>query len=124
MSSFQWDQALYAAVDWLAVRCAIIVVLQRTRVTRELALLQLTIPLRIFILDQATSLSDIAGALLALAVSYVWLDRMTLLPRQLAPVMLLTIIARELAPFHFSAAPQEFHWIPFEMFLGGSPQAQ
>jgi VanZ family protein len=129
LSGFQAAPALFAAVDWLAVRCALTVLLKRNNVTRELALLELAIPARIFIIDQGTSLGDIAGALLALAVGHLLFNRVTLRgfnrvtlrPQQLAPVMLLTAAARELLPFHFTSPPQDFHWIPFETFLAGPP---
>jgi len=81
----------------------------------------LIIPARMFLLDQQTSLSELAGALVALSISYVGLTR-TWRPQQFPPLMLLAIIGRELLPLHFTAIPQTFHWIPFQTLLEG-PQA-
>jgi len=119
-SAFQLDQALFATADWLAVRCALSILLRRTAVTRELGLLMLIIiPARMFLLDQQTSLSEVAGALVALCIGYVWPARAPWRPQQFAPFMLLAIIGRELLPFHFTATPQTFHWIPFQTLLEG-----
>ncbi len=120
-SAFRLDQALFAGADWLAVRYALAAVCKRTNVTRELAILQLAIPAGSFVLDQTGSLSDAAGAVLALAIGHLLLNRPVARPAQFAPVMLLTVIARELLPAHLSAAPQPFHWIPFETYIGGPP---
>jgi VanZ family protein len=107
IARFHIDQMLFTAVDWLAINCAV-------RSSRKLALLILVVPAQGFLLDQSTSLGSIAGALLALALSG-WKLR----PQQLAPVMLLSVIARELAPFTFVSLPVSFHWVPFETFLDG-----
>jgi VanZ family protein len=123
VSGFRADQAVLACVDWLAVWFALAVFLKRNAVTRELALLQLVVPVRVFLLDQATSWSDVAGALLALGVGHFWLNSRRVRPQQFAPVMLLSLIGRELLPFQFTAAARGFHWIPFETFLGGSPSS-
>ncbi len=112
-------QAIFAVVDWLAVRCALAVFLKRSTVTRELAMLQLSILLRIFIIDQSSSIAEIAGGAMALAIGYLWGTAISL--RRLAPIFLLTIIGRELLPLHFSSSAQAFHWIPFETILSGAP---
>jgi len=122
-STFQLDQALFATADWLAVRCALSVFLQRTEVTRELGLLMLIVPARMFLLDQQTSLSEFAGALAALSIGYVGLTRTPWRPQQFAPFMLLAIIGRELLPLHFISTPQAFHWIPFQTLLEGPQTA-
>jgi VanZ family protein len=115
-SSFQLEPAVFAAAEWMAVRCALSVCLNRDSVTRELALAQLVIPARVFLLDQASSWSEVAGALVALALPAIQ-------PRRFAPVMLLSVIARELLPFHLSPAAQTFHWIPFETYLDSQANA-
>ena len=115
-SPFRWDHATFAAADWLAVRFALRAFLKRDGVTRQLAIMLLVIPAGGFIMDQGASLSDLAGGVAALVIGHFWLR-----PRQFAPVMLLTVIARELLPFHLSRTPQAFHWIPFETYIGGPP---
>jgi glycopeptide antibiotics resistance protein len=116
---FRWDQVLFAGIDWLAVRCALAAFLQRNAVTKELAVLMLTAPTMLFILDHGASPSDCVGALLALAIGHVWMSR----PKQLAPYMLLSVITRELLPLQFASTPQDFNWIPFAAFLGSQASA-
>jgi glycopeptide antibiotics resistance protein len=115
------EQVVFAALDWLVVRCALSIFLNRAAVNLEFSLLVLVTQSRLFILDQRMSLSDLAGGILALAIGYVWSNPR---PGQLGIAMLVSAIARELMPLHFSATPQMFNWIPFATIVssgsGGS----
>jgi VanZ family protein len=108
VSGFRIEQAMFATVDWMAISAAL-------ESRRLLALASLVVPARMLILDQTTSLSEIAGVLVAL----IW--RM---PRScLGPAMLASIVVRELMPLRFSHAPQAFAWIPFAALLSSGAAA-
>ena len=108
VSGFRIEQAVFATIDWMAIGAAL-------ESRRLLVLASLVVPARMLIVDQTTSLSEIAGVLVALLCR---------VPRRcLGPLMLASIVGRELMPLQFSASPQGFAWIPFAALIGSGAAA-
>lgn len=112
-------QVFFTAVEWLGIRILLSSLLDRNPVTLELALLGLAVPAGLVIMDQNPSPSECLGVLAALAIGHFWHPK----PRQFAPLMLLDLIGRELAPFRFRTPPAAFQWIPFAGFSQTVPLA-
>ena len=108
------------AAEWFALALALEAMLGRLR-TGWLAAVMLVMPLRYFIVTRALGWNDLLAALLALAL---WSG----IPRRqrlrAGPGMILSaVLLRELAPFHWSAEPAPFQWIPFVPTLESERQS-
>lgn len=84
-----------------------------------LAVVPLTMAGEVLVVDNALTVSNVAGALAAIVAWRALRGR----PRRdvwLAAALLLAIVAFELEPFHLAEAAGRFHWTPFYGFLEGS----
>lgn len=75
---------------------------------------------KILIVGQWLSLSDVAGAALAIALWLAALQRMSSRAAIVAVFLCATIILLRLEPFVFESVPKHFGWLPFRSFLNGS----
>jgi len=102
------------AAEWCAAALAMKALFGRVRLP-WLVLAMACLPLRMMIAGRTVALDEALGSLLAVPL---WLALEHLSGEhgrtRLAMIMLgLAILLRELAPFHFSATPAAFSWIPF-----------
>ena len=111
--AFDPTLVLLFTLEWLAARLLLCSILGRSNVTLEFACLLLVIPAEFGIVDQFPVLTELAGALLALAIGAWWHPQ----PRRFAIWLMLDLILRDLSPFYWSATAQSFHWIPFAGFF-------
>ena len=76
---------------------------------------------RILIVDTVLSVSEIAGAGIALCF---WPVMLFLAPRRRAAVLFVllgaTVVIGRLQPFHFQLQARDFGWVPFRSLMGGS----
>jgi VanZ family protein len=109
-----------SAAEWLAVALVMEAFVGRMRLRWLLAAMT-CLPIRLFIAQRSSTLSEAAGAALALLF---W----SLLPerkRLAAGIFLLAsaTVLRELSPFRFAETPQPFSWIPFAATFDSERQA-
>ncbi|HEY1342375.1 MAG TPA: VanZ family protein [Bryobacteraceae bacterium] len=98
------------AAEWLAACLALELILGR-RHARWAALAVGLLALRIFTPGHPVQAEEIVGAA---AAALLWLIVPEALRRRAALALMISAVAlRELAPFHFSAEPAPFAWIPF-----------
>src|SRR5581483_3418501 len=118
MGMRQWSgfEAALFAVDWLTALLLLAEVIPE-RFTRAAALLVFLAPVKAIVFSRQATLSELMGAAAA-AVAFLLLARSQGVVRVFPVVLLLALIARELAPFHVTGhAP--FLWMPFAATLAG-----
>lgn len=76
--------------------------------------------LEIIIVSNAVSVSNVAGAFLAVALWGGVFSRIKHAPALLAVMMVAVLIVSGFAPYEIAGSPQVFRFIPFYGFLGGS----
>jgi len=98
------------AAGWFAFALAFQACIGRLR-TGWFALAMLAVPLRFFIVSRTVHWNDLLAVPLALALWWAIAP-----PRRLRAglwIVISALLLRELAPFHWSAEPAPFSWIPF-----------
>ncbi|HYL76190.1 MAG TPA: VanZ family protein [Bryobacteraceae bacterium] len=97
---------------WLAVSALLQCLAGAKRFRTVLSLALLSIPLKLFIVQRTITASEVVGALLAVGC---WLAVGKFArPRLIAGLLALAaLVAAGLLPFHWSARPQPFTWVPF-----------
>jgi VanZ family protein len=103
-------------VEWLVVAQLLKSVLGAERTRRWFPLLLLVLPAKLLIAGRTVTWSELAGAVLAYICSYLlggYARRATLV----AGLIVLLVILRGLAPYHWSSITIPFSWIPFSGFL-------
>jgi hypothetical protein len=103
-------------VEWLIVAKLLESVLGAERTRRLFPLLLLVLPAKLFIAGRTVTWSELAGAVLAYIFSYLlsgyqWRTALA------ASLIVLLLIVRGLAPYHWSSVVNPFSWIPFGGFL-------
>jgi VanZ family protein len=73
---------------------------------------------RVFVIDGPISATETGGAVLA-ALAWLALSRAAHSRIIVAALFVALVILETLAPFHFSASPRTFGWIPFASFIAG-----
>jgi VanZ family protein len=76
--------------------------------------------LEVLIVANDVTASNIVGALIALMVSAMFLDRIKRITTMLAILLAISIVFQGLAPFDPRPVIATFNWFPFHGFLGGS----
>ncbi len=76
--------------------------------------------LEVLIVANDVTASNIVGALIALMVSAMFLDRIRRVATMLAILLAIAIVFQGLAPFDPRPVIATFNWFPFHGFLGGS----
>lgn len=103
-------------VEWLVVAQLLERVLGVERTQRLFPFLLLVLPVKLMIIGRTVSWSELAGAVVASACSYLLGEH----PRRAALVAGLIVsllILQGLAPYHWSRLANPFSWIPFNGFL-------
>ena len=103
-------------VEWLIVAQLLESVLGAERTRRLFPLLLLVLPAKLFIAGRSVTWSELTGAVLAYLCSYLlsgyqWRTALA------AGLIVLLLIVRGLAPYHWSSVANPFSWIPFSGFL-------
>ena len=107
---WSWFEALLFAVDWFTAFALLSEALPLSR-RGSAAWLVLLMPVKLILFERGLRASEVAGALAALAL-FVLLRRARLETRAFAAILIVVLIARELAPFRFGP-PSGFGWLPF-----------
>ncbi len=103
-------------VEWL-VLAQLLAAISGTEKTRKwFALLLLVLPARLFIAGRTFTWSELVGAILACLCSY-FLSATRWRLGLSAVLLILVLILRGLAPYHWSSVANPFSWIPFSGFL-------
>jgi len=76
--------------------------------------------LEVLIVANDVTASNIVGALIALMVSAMFMDRINGITTMLAILLVISIVFQGLAPFDPRPVIATFNWLPFHGFLGGS----
>lgn len=76
--------------------------------------------LEVLIVSNAVSVSNVAGAFLAVVLWGVVFSRIKYAPALLAGMMIVVLVASGFAPYELASSRQVFRFIPFYGFLGGS----
>jgi VanZ family protein len=103
-------------VEWLVLGQLLASLLGSERARRFLPLLLIVLPARILIVGRTVTWSELTGALAACICAYFLLQypwRASLL----AGLMVLVMLLRGLAPYHWSSAAHPFAWMPFSLSL-------
>jgi VanZ family protein len=103
-------------VEWLIVAKLLETVLGIEGIRRWFPLLLLVLPAKLLIAGRTFSWSELVGAGLAYVASYLlsgYPQRAVLV----AGLIVLLLILRGLAPYHWSSVANRFSWIPFSGFL-------
>ena len=109
-SRMNWVEVFACAAAWFVFGLALRTIWPKLpRAWLVVALL--VVPMRLAIWDRAVTWSDVAGAALGLAL---W----CVIPDGIHPgagwvLMVLAVVFREFAPFHFASSPHPFSWHPF-----------
>jgi glycopeptide antibiotics resistance protein len=117
--SFAGVPLLVATVEWIAVEPLVRAAAGARRASSLFAPLLLLAPARLLFLGRTVTWSELAALPLALLLlrALPQADRRRAL---VAGVLLaFALLANGLAPFHLSAAPAAFHWIPFQPIVEG-----
>jgi VanZ family protein len=109
-------EIIATAAEWFAAAVVVEAVVGRMR-AGWLAIALLLLPLRLFLIDRVLVPAEICGGLLALLL---WAAIPAGRRRQVAvALMAIALVLRQFAPFHFSATPTPFSWIPFAISIDG-----
>jgi VanZ family protein len=103
-------------VEWLVIAKLLETVLGTERIRRWFPLLLLVLPAKLIIVGRTFTWSELIGAGLAYISSYL----LSGYPRRavlVAGLIVLLLILRGLAPYHWSSVANSFSWIPFSGFL-------
>ena len=103
-------------VEWLVLAQLLAAALSTGKTRKLLLLLLLILPARLFILGRTFTWSELAGAILACICSY-FLSAYRWRLGISAVLLILVLILRGLAPYHWSSIANPFSWIPFSGFL-------
>ncbi len=109
--SFSAADFWVSAAEWFAAALVMEAFLGRLRPRWLLAAAACCLPVRLFIVERAVTVSEVLGAALALLLWSVLRDQRRLAAG--ACLLASAIVLRELSPFHFAQTPQPFSWIPF-----------
>jgi VanZ family protein len=109
--SFSAVDVWVSAAEWFVAALAMEAFLGRMRPRCLLAATACCLPVRLFIVGRALTLSEVLGAALALLLWSVLPDKKRLAAG--ACLLASAIVLRELSPFHFAETPRPFSWIPF-----------
>jgi hypothetical protein len=108
-----------SAGEWFAAALLLEALVGRLRPV-WLAAAMACLAARPFMVSRTLTPDELCGALLALVLWTALPDRQRL--QAGAGLLFSGIILRELAPFHFSAKPSAFSWIPFDVTLENERQ--
>lgn len=103
-------------VEWLVLAQLLASLIGSERVRRYLPFLLVVLPARIMIVGRTVSWSELTGAIAACICAYFLLQypwRAALL----AGLMVLVMLLRGLAPYHWSSTANPFAWMPFSLSL-------
>lgn len=103
-------------VEWLVLAQLLASLIGSARVRRFLPFLLVVLPARIMIVGRTVTWSELTGAISACVCAYFLLQypwRASLL----AGLMVLVMLLRGLAPYHWSSAANPFAWMPFSLSL-------
>ena len=103
-------EVIACAAEWFAFALVMRALFGRVRLF-WLALAMACLPLRLVIADRGLTLSELLGAALALLLWPILREPVRLGAG--AWMLALAVLLRELAPFHLTATPQAFSWVPF-----------
>ena len=103
-------------VEWLVLAQLLAAVVGKEKTRKWFALLLLVLPARLFIAGRTATWSELAGAILACICSY-FLSAYRCRLALSAVLLILVLILRGLAPYHWSSVANPFSWIPFSGFL-------
>jgi VanZ family protein len=106
------------AAEWFAFALVMRALFGRVRLV-WLALAMACLPLHLVIADRGLTVSELLGAALAFLLWSVLPEPVR--PRAGAWMLALAVLLRELAPFHLSATPHAFSWVPFGAALASEP---
>jgi VanZ family protein len=119
----QWSfaGAAIAVLEWLVIAEILKTLLPGTTSRRYLAVLLLLLPARFFVLGRNLTSPELIGAVAACILWWYWLSNERYAAVILACSMVAAIVHLEVSPYHFSATPQPFSWIPFAAFIETGP---
>ncbi len=103
-------------VEWLVLAQLLAAVVGREKTRKWFALLLLVLPSRLFIAGRTFTWSELLGATLVCICSY-FLSAFRWRLGLSAVLLILVLILRGLAPYHWSRVANPFSWIPFSGFL-------
>jgi VanZ family protein len=103
-------------VEWLVLAQLLASLLGSERVRRFLPLLLIVLPARILIVGRTVTWSELAGAISACICGY-FLLQYPFRASLLAGLMVLVMLLRGLAPYHWSHVAHPFAWMPFSLSL-------
>lgn len=119
--AFDMAGMIHDAAAWLVVAFLLRTVWRRDGIAAVLPLLILaTFGLEVLIVDNAISLTNVAGAGVAVLLWWAVLGRLQAPAAVLAVLLAVAIATSALSPFLLLTQPADFRWIPFSGFLGGS----
>jgi VanZ family protein len=109
-------EVVACAAEWFAFALVMRALFGRVKLS-WLALAMVCLPLHLVIADRGLTSSEMLGAAFALLL---WpMLREPVRPRAGAWILALAVLLRELEPFHLTATPQPFSWVPFGAALAG-----
>jgi VanZ family protein len=103
-------------VEWLVLAQLLAVLIGSERVRRFLPLLLFVLPARVFIVGRTVTWSELAGAISACICAY-FFSQYRWRASLLAGSMVLVILLRGLAPYHWNSVAHPFAWMPFSLSL-------
>jgi VanZ family protein len=120
-SSFSYAEAALAVIEWMVIAEILKRLVPAAALNRYLAVFLLLLPARILLLGRNVTLSEVFGAVAACILWPYWLSRQSRAHIILASLMVVAILHLELSPYHFTATPSAFSWIPLAGFIETGP---
>lgn len=111
---------LLTATEWLAVGRLLVAAGARSPL-RWLCVLLLLVPAQFMIVNRSPMPSDFVGAALAVLLFH-FFGKEPIADRRAGVALLVAVMLRGLAPFHFEGPGRLFLWIPFASLLGAEWQ--
>jgi len=103
-------------VEWLVLAELLASVWGPVKLRRWLPLLMLVLPAKLLIAGRSLTWSELLGAVLAW-ISWFLLSSNRRRAAPIAVLLIMVLILRGLAPYHWSSIANSFSWIPFSGFL-------
>jgi VanZ family protein len=114
-------EMLTCFVEWLVLAQLLALLIGNERVRRFFPLLLLVLPARVFLVGRTVTWSEVGGAI-AGCIGVYFLTKGDVAQYSgkvslLAGLIVLVIVLRGLAPYHWSSVGQPFEWMPFNLTL-------
>jgi hypothetical protein len=109
--------AIGSMIDWLTVALLLEVIAGPRFGSLLLPLVAMLVPARLLIVSRTFTWTEIAGAVCAWALWSTWMHRYRKRTALLAWLAAGMLLARGLAPYHWTARVNSFCWTPFRSFF-------